>query len=144
MKYILTIFALTAIMFSACSDKLAEEVKKLDTEVIAVHDEVMPKMTEIAKLQKKMKGRIDNLVSQGEMTDSLTKELSISKEALTKLETAEKSMNDWMMKYHEVSSQKVDSKTMLEALKAEKDKVTVVKDQILSSLKEARKIFPNE
>ena len=79
-----------------------------------------------------------NNSTTGELSDSSMLVIKNAKGILAKLESAEKSMNNWMMSFHEVDQQKVDSKTMLDALKGEQTKINAVKEGMLSSIAEAK------
>lgn len=140
-------FTLIALMFLvACGDKVAAEVAKTKAEVIAVHDEVMPKMTEIAGLQKKVKAKI--VAMQVDTTNSdpvaMSKFMSSAMSVELNLASAEKSMNDWMVEFHDVTEQKVDAQKMLDAMKAEQTKINKVKVTMLSAIEEAKQFLKNE
>ena len=49
------LLALISIGFIACTDQAAE-LQKLEDEVIKIHDDVMPKMADINRVKRKLKG----------------------------------------------------------------------------------------
>ena len=113
-------FVLTIISFSACKEKT-----NLEAEVMAIHDEVMPKMGAIHVAKKglrKVLAKIEN--------DSLKPEILA---LISDLESADEGMMSWMHKWDVPSTD--PEKT--EYLKKEKDKITKVKVDMLLSLENA-------
>jgi hypothetical protein len=90
MKRLLLLLTLTAGLFS-CQQKATESeaVTKLEGEVMAVHDAVMPKMEEIMSLQSELRRQAD--------ADSLIRPRADSLSRL--LNEADNAMSDWMAEY---------------------------------------------
>ena len=136
MKNYFMIGLMAFLFLAACGNELDKQVNALRAEVIAVHDEVMPKMTEISKLQNEVSERIASM--KGDSTELDMAKVKSAKQVHEALVVAEQAMNDWMVGFHEVDMQKVDAKTMLDALKGEQTKVNDVKEKMLSSIAEAQ------
>ena len=105
-------------------------------EVIAVHDEVMPKMSEIGKLVAQLKP----------MADSSETGLPYLK-AMRDLQDAHAAMMDWMkgfgdrFDYEEVMEGKPLSPEKIALLKDEEVKVKAMRDLVLQSIDSAEKIL---
>ena len=105
-------------------------------EVIAVHDEVMPKMSEIGKLVAQLKP----------MADSSETGLPYLK-AMRDLQDAHAAMMDWMkgfgdrFDYEEVMEGKPLSPEKIAILKDEEVKVKAMRDLVLQSINSAEKIL---
>jgi len=124
MKYsILLLFILS--ILTACKHTEADsEVQILYDQVIEIHDEVMPKISDINKLKKRI--RISD--------DKSKRALSLLKE----LDDADEAMMSWMsdfQKYKTLSDS--SSQEKLKYLEVEKTKITQVSDQMLSSIENA-------
>lgn len=140
MKLLKLTLALAVVLFTATNckneNKEAAKEKSQMQEVLAVHDEVMPKM-----------GTIGNLISQ--IDDKLKDTDSI--EALTKanqdLKDAHKAMMDWMKGFGE----RFDSEEILKGkaltdekqrfLDEEEIKVKALRDKMNSSIKNAEDLL---
>jgi len=105
-------------------------------EVIAVHDEVMPKMSEIGKLVAQLKP----------MADSSETGLPYLK-AMRDLQDAHAAMMDWMkgfgdrFDYEEVMEGKPLSPEKIALLKDEEVKVKAMRDLVFQSITSAEKIL---
>ena len=105
-------------------------------EVIAVHDEVMPRMSEIGKLVAQLKP----------MADSSETGLPYLK-AMRDLQDAHAAMMDWMkgfgdrFDYEEVKEGKPLSPEKIALLKDEEVKVKAMRDLVLQSITSAEKIL---
>lgn len=128
MKKTLTIFAFSMLLF-ACGGK-AEEIKKLSDEVLKVHDDVMPKMQDIARLQKEFAAIPDSTL------DSLSK-ASIEAE-LEKLSTADENMMQWMRDYNG-PAEGADDAQKIAYYKTELDKINAVKEETETAIDNAKK-----
>lgn len=129
--------ALTLILFLSCK----EEGKKSETltqmkEVMAIHDEVMPKMGTISKLVAELKPKADS-----------TETGIIYDEAMKDLQAAHKSMMDWMKGFGDrFTSDEILNGTALteqkqEWLNEEEKKVKALKLQINNSIEKAEKLL---
>ncbi len=120
------------------SNQSAESASKME-EVMAIHDEVMPKMSTIGKLVGELKP----------MVDSTEQGLEYQR-AMTDLQDAHKSMMDWMKGFGE----RFDSDEILNGkeLTAEKRvwlleeevKVNALREQINSSIANAEELLQKQ
>lgn len=131
-------------VFAACGGGVQKQVESLEKQVIAVHDEVMPKMTELHFLRKTIEKKTAALAADSTKTDSLLYFQGKGAVISENLKEAEDAMNTWMVDFHEVSNQKVKPEEMLDLMKAEQTKINEVKDMMLSSIKEAKEFLGNE
>ena len=110
----------------ACANPNQEEIEKLDQQIMATHDEVMPKMGEVLSLRKQIQERLDSCKTPA-CTDSLNK-LSY---ALTK---ADADMMKWMRAYRKPSNH--DSSLLY--LEGQLKMIELVKTQILDGISNAK------
>lgn len=127
-------------IFTACSTKPSKEAQEFQTlfdEVIAVHDEVMPKMGKLNALGQQLKRETDTT------TTAYT-------EAAEGLQKSHKAMMDWMKDFSEKfpyessplkdkTSEEIAQKVTL--LKAEKDEVHELRDLINQSIEKAERLL---
>ena len=144
-----TLFKMGAVLFgvlmltlfsTACKeekkDPQAEADKARMEEVIAIHDEVMPKMQEISGLVAELKPLADS-----------TEWGQPYRIAMEDLQDAHQSMMDWMkgfgdrFDYEETMKGKPLSPEKQEWLKEEEEKVKAMRDQVNQSLKNAKKVL---
>lgn len=134
-KFFLFILFLTFI--SACKDS----PQKSDTpsqmkEVMAIHDEVMPKMGDISKLVATLKSKVDTTESGKEY-----------EKAMIDLQNAHKEMMDWMRSFgdrfnsDEILNDAALSPEKLKWLEEEEQKIKKVKEDINSSIENAEKLL---
>ncbi|WP_430429124.1 hypothetical protein [Maribacter litoralis] len=138
MKNILYIVTIAIfITFTSCKEtKKAEEETSKMTEVMAIHDEVMPKMGTIGKLVGQLKPMADSLGSG-----------SVEAKAMKDLQEANRSMMDWMQEFgdrfdaDEILNGKELTDEKKQWLEEEEEKVKQVKENINSSIANAEKIL---
>lgn len=141
------IFGLFLLFIAGCSDNTSTErtdgfsdvpttrEDSLFKDVMDGHDVGMAKMGKLARYRKDITHKLDSLgkLSSSEVRDSL-------KAALEKLggqlKEAETGMNTWMDEFSLDSAQD-DLEQRLPYLKAEKQKINKVRDQILEALDKA-------
>lgn len=131
MKYLSISIVLLLTMLISCGPKHDNpEVKKLYDEVIAIHDEVMPKISDISKLRRKVR-KLDN---QNPSSLAIIKQL----------EDADDGMMNWMSDFQVYKTYADSSKeSKMRYLEIEKKKIQEVSDQMYSSIKTAKE-FLNE
>ena len=117
-KIILLFFAIS--FFSACKEK-----STIEADVIAIHDEVMPKMGALHVAKKELKKIL-------EVTEEESVKTEISK-MISNLENADEGMMEWMHKWKVPEND--PEKTAY--LQKEIDKITKVKLDMLNSLEAA-------
>ncbi len=121
------------------------DLKKLEEkswqEVMDIHDEVMPRMGEINRLKRNISKQLKS-AEESLQTETAAK----MKEAVDKLEEADKMMMDWMSSFSNgyTNVQKEgDHKKIMEYLEMEKGNITEVKNAMLGSIELGKKIAVN-
>lgn len=117
----LLIFICLVSLFSACREK-----STLEQEVIAVHDEVMPKLGELNKDRRNLQDILKNTTDENVKAELL--------QAITALEKADDGMMDWMADW-KVPSNVEEQKPYLEK---EIIRIKKVKTDMLESMKNAK------
>ncbi|WP_422857929.1 hypothetical protein ACOKFD_10740 [Flagellimonas sp. S174] len=130
------IFAFSFIFLSCKEQKRAPEGPTQMEQVMAIHDEVMPKMGKLGKLVGELKSKVD--------TTEVGQQYEV---AMKDLQDANKAMMDWMMNF----GNRFDSDEILEGkalteqkqqwLDEEEEKVKVLKEQINSSIEKAESLL---
>lgn len=117
--------------------RLEARQDSLFNEVMAIHDEVMPEMERIYRLQKKLNQVIDSLETEGAAVpvpvDSL-RELS------AELKEADDAMMNWM-RSNDFQFEGMESKEIMEELESEKKNIIVVRDKMLNSIQQAEEVL---
>lgn len=135
----ITIVLASFLVFSFISCKQSKkDESKTDPmkEVMAIHDEVMPKMSAIGKLVTELNTKIDS-TEEGMVYDQAKKEL----------QAANKSMMDWMHNFgdrfttDEIMNGKELSPEKQQWLAEEKIKIEAVREQYNSSIENAEKLL---
>ncbi|MEM7380771.1 MAG: hypothetical protein AAF361_06175 [Bacteroidota bacterium] len=133
---------LTALLFLGGSCKQKAESEKEPSQmdqVMAIHDEVMPKMGTIGKLVKELKSKADS-TEMGMKYDKAMKDLQAS----------HKSMMDWMRGFGDrfEPAEILDGKELTEQKKSwldeEEVKVMELRDQINTSIKNAENLLQSQ
>jgi hypothetical protein len=119
-----------ALFLVACGDNIqnVEKENALRDEVFAIHDGVMPRMTEIVTL----KGKLDSLSASGNNVEEL-------KRYQTFLENAEDGMMEWMTHFQEPEKLRETKKheEIMTYLESEKQRITKVRDDMNNSIQAA-------
>lgn len=128
MRRLLYCFVAISIFFACKSDKaLHSESKVLYDQVMAVHDEVMPKMRDVRQLSKKLK-KIEESQSEKEIQD-----------VLSNMELADEAMMDWMAQFKMPKNKSREAE--LEYLNGQIVSVNDMKDKMLSAISQAEKLL---
>jgi hypothetical protein len=138
-KSLLTIF-IAMFLFSACKEKknITEGPTQMQ-QVMAIHDEVMPKMGKLGKLVGELKSKVDT-TETGRQYESAMKDL----------QAANTNMMDWMMAFgNRFDSEEIlDGKELSEEkqgwLNEEEAKVKALREQINSSIEKAETLLKEE
>ncbi len=124
----------TAALFFACgaNDPSIEKEDALRSEVFAIHDEVMPRMSEIVAL----KGKLEAL------NPDSTKAAEIAA-AISLLGKAEDGMMEWMVQFKQPAKLRESKKheEIMAYLAAEKQRITQVRDDMNNSIKAAEQLL---
>lgn len=137
MKYytLLLIFSLLFTSLS-CKEKNTEPAKNQMAEVMAIHDEVMPRMSEISKLVSELKPLADS-TAQGQKYQA----------AMTDLQDAHDAMMEWMRNFgdrfnpDEILHGKDLTEQKQQWLDEEEQRVRALQDKINGSIERAEKVL---
>jgi hypothetical protein len=120
---------------AACSNEQKEQKDALMAEVMAAHDEVMPKMGELRKTAKDLQAKADSLST---LTDQdFATEISTLRHTAERIEDANEGMMEWMRQF-EMPDNEAPIAEVLVYLKDQKEKIDRVKDEMLKSLEEGK------
>jgi hypothetical protein len=127
------IIALLAIfLFCACTNE--DKGVALVNEVLDIHDEVMPKIGEVMSLRKEVLDKVEGSENADELRD-----------IAQSLEKAQKGMMTWMNDWSQNSTPFVNNETSeeekMDFLKAEKERVIKVKEDINNSIAKAKEVI---
>ena len=105
-------------------------------ELMAVHDEVMPKMSEINRLSRSLREYKEN---QEAIDPQVEQRIDA---ALEDLSTAEEKMWDWMNNLKQLDGlrEQQSHEEVMDYLKEEKDAIHQVRNDMLGAIEEAQKI----
>ena len=115
-----------------------DELAALYTDVIAVHDEVMPKMGEMNSLKNQLTQRADSLLA-----DSLkaNDELALPLQSAAKeLGLADEAMMQWMRDF-EKPDESIDHQKATEYLQQEFEAISKVRDISFEAIEEAKDLL---
>jgi hypothetical protein len=130
--YIL-LFIACLLSLTMCKPKQNAELMDLETDVMAIHDEVMPKLPEMNNDIKKLTA----LYREEGLSDSLKTEI---RGTIIQLTEADSLMWQWMYDY-EPPSEKDSPEEVKNYLEQEKKKVEVVREKILMSMEKSKYIL---
>ena len=140
--------AFSLLFFSSCQTTgQGDAVKTAEAEVFKIHDEVMPRMGDIMKLQKQLKGRIaaTDSASAGQGTPSMALRSDEEKEQAMRLNRrlteADSLMMDWMSHYKGDSLATLKPEQAIQYLDAEKQKIADVQKKVTSSIADAKQFL---
>lgn len=136
-KYFLSVFLTLSILLFSCKDeKKTEEGPTQMEQVMAIHDEVMPKMGKLGKLVGELKTKVD--------TTEVGQQYEV---AMKDLQAANESMMNWMMTFgdrfdsDEILNGKELNEQKKEWLNEEEEKVKALQEQINSSIEKAEALL---
>ena len=116
------------------SESELSDREKLYKEVMKIHDDVMPKMSDINRVKRNLK---DQLEEGKIVNDQMKQKINAS---IDELIAAEDSMMDWMREFKAPKDADPDEK-VIKYLNEEKLKISRVSDQMLSSLQNGSNIL---
>ena len=138
MQRVLALLMICSFIFVACKEEKKETSPSQMEQVMAIHDEVMPKMGQLGKLVGQLKPMADSLGTD-----------SPQAKAMRDLQDANKSMMDWMQGFgdrfepEEIMDGKELSDEKKQWLNEEEEKVKEVKEKINSSIANAEALLGN-
>ena len=137
-KIILTVVVLSLLVSCKENTKTTPETNQMET-VMAIHDEVMPKMGRLGKLVGELKPKVDS-TEMGLQYGA----------AMSDLQDAHESMMTWMRDFgerfdhDEIMNGKELTAQKKEWLNEEEEKVKALREQINSSIKKAESLLNKE
>jgi hypothetical protein len=123
------------IMIAGCApstQQANEDPATLEKEVMAIHDEIMPRMGEIEQMMEDLGSELSNAAIEPAVRQEIVT-------AMEGLALGDSLMWDWMYQYKVPEDAPAD--TMLSYLKAEMQRIEVVREQLLSSMEHADRIL---
>lgn len=137
MKYIVFSLITSAILVS-CSDPNQEIIDALKAEAIAVHDEVMPRMGEIADLRSALKkdwklAKADT----GAASDTIAQ---IIASHITMLDSADEAMMSWMADYNPTYAKDHSSDSAISYYARQGDEIKDVQVLMEKAIEDAEKM----
>ncbi|MDQ3017367.1 MAG: hypothetical protein M3R25_11700 [Bacteroidota bacterium] len=109
---------------------ISQDSKTIETEVMRIHDEVMPKMTDIQHLTMQLRERKTSAKEDATGKPSYPAGLD---EQLTSLKNAENNMMDWMKNYSDQFS-KVTPEMSTEFMNGQLVKIKEVQTQMMTAI----------
>ena len=145
-KFVFTVAGILIISASFWGCKSDEDaVKQAENDVFAIHDEVMPKVSDVLKLRKQLNQRIASLDSTQAGTAAGTLRTDEEKEQARllsrNLTNADSLMMNWMNRYNGDTLAKLPPADALRYLSEQKDKITDVKTKLNTSIDQARQFL---
>lgn len=134
---------LVAGLLIACNQE-ADQVKEVETEVMDIHDEVMPKMDDIMRYKKQLSDKmtqLDSLQQEGVSSNTLAQERQKALELSRQLTLADSLMMEWMYRYRGDSAKALAPAEALSYFNQEKEKITRVKEQTNRSIQETEEFL---
>jgi hypothetical protein len=117
---------------SAGEPEETEKVAALRKEVLTIHDEVMPLMTDIYQLKNKLREKIKSGTAlSGE-------EKKRFESAILDLDSADRGMRIWMREFSEVQTTGIPEADAISNLNLELKKITKVKEDMVTSVEAAK------
>ncbi|HUR30143.1 MAG TPA: hypothetical protein VMZ69_01855 [Saprospiraceae bacterium] len=148
MKHLI-ILIFTTLIFVSCKEKKVEaspvetpvkevtltpELQNYENEIMKIHDEVMPKMSDVNRLSAQLRG----IKETGKTTDGKTISIDGLDPVLESLNNSDKYMSDWMKNYSDIKP-KLTERQLLPFFQKELEKITQLRTMILGSIDQANK-----
>lgn len=151
MKNLITTLLLAAIIIPSCSENdnqsqnkkelenssnsskvghLSKDLQELHSNIIAIHDSVMPKINVIRSYR----------IEVEQLLQDSTNNLGLLNELNNKLHVADSSMLQWMRNHHEIHFN-YDDKKNREILEEQLSQIIIVRDRMNGSISEAKKLL---
>ena len=129
-----------AIAFLSCG-KDTDKVLELESEVMTIHDEVMPRMDDIMTLKAALSKKImkmDSLQNEGISGNTLAAERMAAADFNQKLNESDKLMMDWMHSYRGDSAKKLKPEQAILYFESEKKKIEDIKLSTAKTINDAK------
>lgn len=131
----------------ACTNS-EDAVREAEDEVFTIHDQVMPRISDMMKLRKQLDQRIrvlDSTAATGSAAATLrTDEDNAQARRLSRdLVVADSLMVNWMAQYNNDTLAKLPSAEALRYLADQKNQIIDVRAKIITSIEQARRFLEN-
>jgi hypothetical protein len=126
--------------FGACSNKEEDKIATLESEVLTIHDEVMPKMDSIMLLKSRLAKKIqdiDSLSNVGVSSNTMAEQRIKAVDLNQRLNESDKLMMDWMHGYKGDSAKKLKPDQAVQYFEKEREKILHVQQLTNRSIQEA-------
>ena len=133
MKTYLSLFLMITLFAVSCGEKKKEAKDELYDKVMAVHDEIMPKMGDIMKYKKQLQEKVDALSAAEEIDSAKISELE---QAIADLDHSHEEMMGWMRQFDNDFEGMVNEDIM-KYLNTQMDKIKKVGEVTNAALKNA-------
>lgn len=130
------------LFISSCTQDKAS-VEEAEKEVFVIHDEVMPKMGQLMDLKTGLSKEIATIDSLTKIStnDSLQKRKEEALALSLALTEADEGMMDWMHNYNGDSLKALSDTEALNAMSAEKTKISAVREKMIAGIKKAEEFL---
>lgn len=128
-----------SLALGACSPE-GNKAQELDKEVLAIHDEVMPRMDNIMSLQRKLTGKVsqlDSLQQEGVSSTTLAEQRQKAHDLHRQLSQADSMMMEWMYSYRRDSALALSTQEAVGYFEKEMERIRLVKEITNKSISEA-------
>ena len=136
---------LAAIVLTSCSTSQENNYSAIDSEILEIHDEVMPKLEDINQYSEEIRSKInqlDSLQQEGVSSSTFAEQRLRATDILKKLQVADSLMWDWMRNYEADSAKALPKEEdIVRYFENEKAKILDVKEKTESSLLEAQEFL---
>ena len=140
MKPTISLLLLIVMMFASCGEQKKNAKEELYEKVMAIHDEIMPKMGAIMKYKKQLNGKIDALIEED--ADANADKIAELTKAIADLDNSHKEMMNWMHGFDPDFEGKVKEEVM-KYLKDQENKIESVAKITNNALKNAEELLAN-
>lgn len=134
MRYILTLVACISLLASGCKGN-SEELKKLDKDIMAVHDAAMKELADMNRTSRELKQFMTVALMTPEQSAKFT-------EVLGNMEKAEADMMAWMRDYK--FPEGVPEAEAMAYLKDQQAKINKNKDDIHAATEAGKQLLPKQ
>ena len=131
------LLAAVTVMITACTSPQQKKVNTLKEEVIALHDEVMPRMGELSELSAEIKSmrdavKTDTSANAQASTQTMTMQIKA-------LEDAHEAMMEWMAEYEPMYDQEHHVDSAVAYYTQQKQEIGSVKKTMEKSIEDAKR-----
>jgi hypothetical protein len=133
---LVVLLSVLSICLFSCGNSETEKQEKLHLEIMAVHDEVMPKQAELNRLKRQLKSYKDVVSDENaDLKDSLINGILL-------LSKSEDMMTDWMSSY-DYPNDSLKSELMIKYLTGQKDSINLISENFKMSITIAQGFLKN-